>query len=266
MSEIKNPRETLYQNTKIKNWSTSLIKSGLNVDSKTYRAIYVAVGQCLSDAGILNGCLKSYDNKHRLQTAIKSLYNQLPEVFRDVPEPWREKAVIAIARKYKFNAKRSQSSARNSPGDESTLKVVAQPLATPEHQSEQDLNPEPKVQTQAKCRRFGTTLIRVVHMDNPQERLILYRPCELVLKPKSLPDLSADDLSFEQFKTLLQEDLGFTKDDGIIYYDSKCESDQLVQTPIANERCWRAALEEMFARRLEKFYFSIQSRSKGSFI
>ena len=73
-------------------------------------------------------------------------------------------------------------------------------------------------------------------------------------------NINIDNLSFNQFTIVLQEDIRFNLTKDAISYS--CING--ITVPIANERSWKAAMEEMYTRGLNRFLFNIKERCKYS--
>jgi hypothetical protein len=71
-------------------------------------------------------------------------------------------------------------------------------------------------------------------------------------------NISLDDLVYNQFITILQEDIMFDLVQDVISYH--CTNDTIV--PIWNERSWKAAIGEMYTKGLPRFVFYIKENGK----
>jgi len=75
-------------------------------------------------------------------------------------------------------------------------------------------------------------------------------------------NISVDDLVYDQFVTVLQEDIMFDPIKDAISYS--CTNNIIL--PIKNERSWKAAIGEMYTKSLLRFIFFIKERCKYLFL
>ena len=71
---------------------------------------------------------------------------------------------------------------------------------------------------------------------------------------KELEAISVNDLQFDIFVNMLQEEMAYDKAMETIVY--QCGDEDKVE--IKNERVWRAALSEMFCRGSTRFTFDVE--------
>jgi hypothetical protein len=73
-------------------------------------------------------------------------------------------------------------------------------------------------------------------------------------------NINIDDLVFDQFITVLKEDINFDPTKDTISYRGADD----IMLPIANERSWKAAIGEMYTMGVNRFAFSIGERCEYS--
>jgi hypothetical protein len=71
-------------------------------------------------------------------------------------------------------------------------------------------------------------------------------------------NISLNNLVYNQFITILQEDIRFDLVRDVISY--RCTNDTIV--PIWNERSWKAAIGEMYTKGLPRFVFTVKENGK----
>ncbi len=70
--------------------------------------------------------------------------------------------------------------------------------------------------------------------------------------------ITVESLAYDQFMTVLQEDIQFDMAKHIISY---CCTNGIT-IPIANEWSWKAAIGEMYIKGLDRFIFYVEERSE----
>jgi hypothetical protein len=81
-----------------------------------------------------------------------------------------------------------------------------------------------------------------------------------LVRPGSSGSITIESLAFDQFVTVLREDIQFD----IARHSISYHCTKGITVPIANERSWKAAIWEMHVGEMDRFVFHIEERGKSS--
>src|SRR5438309_1838611 len=236
---------------KIKNWDLTLIKTGLKVDDNGYNAIYTALKEELVNQNLFGLMLNTVARKRQLEYVLENVIQRFPDIFNSIPSQWTRKCLEALARKCNTNKRRRLPTANLS------LLVDSESSTT----SNKRLSPSslkrvpPK--SQSKCiplinNRFGNTMVFVRR--NSGKQSTIFQPRDLMIEDKELEAISVNDLQFDIFVKMLQEEIAYDRAIDTLVY--QCGDEDTVE--IKNKRAWRAALSKMFCRGSTRFIFDVE--------
>ena len=88
-------------------------------------------------------------------------------------------------------------------------------------------------------------------------RYSIFRLLDLARK-ESIKPLTIESLVYDQFLTILKEDIQFDTVQHTISYRYAKD----IRVPIGNERSWKAVIMDMHIQGMERFMFHIEERGK----
>jgi hypothetical protein len=246
---------TFYECIDRKNWSIDIIQRGLQIDDRLYTAIYTTIESQMKSRDILGSKLNTIRAKQQLLHVFAEVRLTFPAVFENIPEAWCEKCFTALAQKCNYNKRRritrsrSPKSSINSTYLDSSDSLTSPPQA-------QGRNPS----TRTQALEANTVLVKRFEAGQSgfeEGQSTICRMQDFV-REGIHNNISLDDLVYNQFITVLQEDIMFDPVRDVISYC--CTDDTIV--PIRNERSWKAAIGEMYAKGLPRFVFYIKENGK----
>ena len=239
-----------YENVDRKNWTVEFIQRGLHISNDTYVSICSVMEKEMSSHKVLGLLLKQPAVKRKLQPIFIHIIQRFPATFDNIPHTWRDKCLAAIAQKCNYNMRRrrvgSVSPAHVTDADDQDQ---PRPLAP----TSDAVGPHP-----SKCPRALDTI--TVHTSMVAGgRYSICRLLDLARKDSFEP-LTIETLAYDQFITVLREDIQFDRvKHGISYCYAKG-----TMVPIYNERSWKAAIVDMHIQGMERFMFHIEEHGKWS--
>jgi hypothetical protein len=243
--------EDFHNKPKVKNWDLTLIKTGLKVDDNGYNAIYAALEEELVNKSLFGLKLNTVARKRQLEYVLENVIQQFPDIFNSTPSKWTRKCLEALARKCNTNKRRRLPAANPSLPVNSESSTTLNERLSPSPLKRIPPKPQPKY-ILPTSNRFGNTMIFVRR--NLGEQSTIFQPRDLMSEDKELEAISVNDLQFDIFVNMLQEEMAYDKAMETIVY--QCGDEDKVE--IKNERVWRAALSEMFCRGSTRFTFDVE--------
>src|SRR6266436_9683048 len=237
-----------YENTDRKNWTVEIIQRGLHISNDTYASICTVMEKEMRSQEVLGLLLKQPVVKKKLQPIFTQIIQRFPATFEKIPHAWREKCLIAIAQKCNYNMRRRRVRSE-SPGHITAAGPQGR-LRSPAPTSDA-VGPSP-----SKCLRALDTI--TVHTSMVAGgRYSICRLLDLARK-ESMEPLTIESLAYDQFLTVLREDIQFDTVQHTVSY--RYAKDIIV--PIGNERSWKAAIVDMHIQGMERFMFHIEEHGK----
>ncbi|KAI9840207.1 MAG: hypothetical protein M1837_001835 [Sclerophora amabilis] len=238
----------IHNNLDVKNWSTDLIKTGLDIDQAAYVEIYRVLETEMSKRDILGTKLNTITTKDLLQQSFAAVTRRFPDVFGGIPQPWKVRCLKAIAQRCNYNDRRRLSRDEHlRPTQQSTNPPKDHPGMT-NRVSDEPLH--------GGGGRLSSAAIYIQRAGG--QKTIVCRIRDLVDSQKKT-DVAVDDLSFETFVSILNEDVGFDGTQHVIFYRSIRGED----VEIVGGRSWKAALERMLLDDLDQLTFGLEMRPSG---
>ena len=197
----------------------------------------------MKSRNILGSKLNNIKAKQELHELFSKIRQQYPTIFKNIPTTWREKCLIALAQKCNYNKQwriaRSKSPCTSIDG------------LCPSNLEPLPLLLQPKSQDQS-THSWGLETITVVIIRAKGGESTICQMRDFIQEGPN-DNINIDNLAFDQFITVLQEDIQFDLSKEVVSYHYP--SNIIVR--IANERSWKVAMEEMYTRGLNRFVFSI---------
>ena len=204
----------------------------------------------MSSHNILGNKLNQIRVKNILHIIFANMQRRFPTTFENIPDAWREKCLAAIAQKCNYNMRRRATRSGSpccSTGSGGQAGTANMPL-----------RPEPEGKQQSNRPRTLDTITVLINMGKGGLSTI----CRIrdFVKEGLSDGITIESLVYDQFMTVLQEDIQFDTAKHSISY---CCNNSIT-IPIANERSWKAAIGEMYIEGLDRFVFHIEERSESS--
>lgn len=224
-----------------RNFGKGDILTRLNINNETYRAIYSALENEMSESKLLGSNLNTLNQKERLRQALMNLEADFQHIFQPVEPAWKEKCLKALAQRCNSNQRRKSS--RGGRDNISRSRPVSPSKSTPALSSQRPLG-------------SYTLTVRRDNTYNP----LLCRFRDFFPGKNMQAELTIDDLSFKKFLKILEESpVAFHNEvESVIYCNQLGESIEL-----ECERTWKAALEEMFWKNPDNINIKIEPKQAG---
>jgi hypothetical protein len=239
---------SFYENIDRKNWTVEIIQRGLHISNDVYTSICTVMEKEMSSHKVLGLLLKQPDVKKKLQPIFINIIEHFPETFENIPNVWREKCLTAIAQKCNYNMRRRRRGSV-SPAHITEVEAPGQ-LGSPVPTSDAIGSSPSKY-----LRALDTITVHTSMVAGGR-----YSICRLLdlTRKESIEPLTIESLVYDQFLTILKEDIQFdTVQHTISYHYAKD-----VRVPIGNERSWKAAIMDMHIQGMERFMFHIEESGK----
>ena len=179
---------------------------------------------------------------------IANIQCHFPTTFENIPDMWREKCLTAIAQKCNYNmrqwATRSGSLCQLM-GSRGQAAAGDMPLRSKPEGKQMSNHPQ----------TLDTIMVLINMVMGGQSTICWIRD---FVKEGLSDSITIESLAYDQFLTVLQEDIQFDMTKHIISY---CCTNGLT-IPIANEWSWKAAIGEMYIEGLDRFVFHIDEKSE----
>lgn len=210
------------------------IKRALHLDESTYNALERTLDSQMEALNVSGPGLHTMTHRTLLRQAFEQVFSLFPALFAGLPDTERTRILSALTQV--VNRKRRQ--ANNS-------------LTTPitSFQSAQA--------SSSLTSTFGTTTIISERADGARTFTVC-RPSDLSDIDKPAEDITVNDVNFERYILLLNED------DDVMF---NSQYDKIVHTftggrvkTVSNETVWKVALEEMHRKGSNPIVFSIYKR------
>jgi len=240
-----------YNKLNVKNWDLTLIKTGLKVNENGYNAIYAVLEEELINQNLFGLKLNTVARKRQLECVLENVIQRFPDIFNSIPSKWTRKCLEALARKCNTNERRRLPAANLSLPINSESNAALNERLSPPSSKQVSVKPQSKCIPPAS-NQFGNTMVFVRRYSGKQNTI--FQPRDLMLEDKKLEDISANDLQFNIFISMLQEEIAYDRTMDTIVY--QCSDEDKVE--IKNERAWKAALSEMFCRGSSRFTFDVE--------
>jgi hypothetical protein len=239
---------SFYENIDRKNWTVEIIQRGLQISNDAYISICTIMEKEMSSHKVLGLLLKQPGVKKKLQPIFINIIERFPETFENIPNVWREKCLTAIAQKCNYNMRRRRGGSV-SPAHIAEVEAPGQ-LGSPALKSDA-IGPSPS----KYLRALDTITVHTSMVAGGR-----YSICRLLdlARKESIEPLTIESLVYDQFLTILKEDIQFDTVQHTISYRYAKD----VRVPIGNERSWKAAIMDMHIQGMERFMFHIEERSK----
>ncbi|KAI9672112.1 MAG: hypothetical protein M1831_001925 [Alyxoria varia] len=248
------------------------IRQTLRINDQTYYAIERALDQQLDSFNISGAGLNTGSGQALLKQAFYQVYIRWPDVFNDMPEGDKVRALTSMAQichRKRRNGNPPYASGVDSPvatpvqGRNSNLNATPGSLnSTPQGVSPTTPATAPMQAPSFQPKPFGTvTIIAERNEGSTMGSFVVCRPSDLAheqSRNKTTEDLSVNDVQFLAFIRLLQtdDDVQFNPTEDKIMFTFTGGRTKSVQ----NEVVWRVALEEMHRRGMDPLVFSIYKR------
>ena len=202
----------------------------------------------MSSHKVLGLLLKQPDVKKELQPIFINIIEHFPETFENIPKVWLDKCLTAIAQKCNYNMQRRRGGSV-SPAYIAEVEAPGQ-LGSPASTSDA-IGPSPS----KYLRALDTITVHTSIVAGGR-----YSICQLLdlARKESIKPLTIENLVYDQFLTILKEDVQFDTVQHIISYRYAKD----IRVPIGNERLWKAAIMDMHIQGMERFMFHIEEHGK----
>jgi hypothetical protein len=237
-----------YEHVDRKNWTVDIIQRGLCINDDLYTTIYTTMEAEMSLHNLLGNKLNQTNVKKKLHIISANIQQRFPTTFENIPDAWREKCLFAIAQKCNFNARR-RATRSGSPCclTDSGGRDAAGSLPMQSEPEGKQLSTRPRV--------LDTITVLISMVEGGQSTICRVRD---FIGGESSDSITVESLAFDQFITVLQEDIQFDTAKHSISYS--CTKD--ITVPIANERSWKAAIGDMYIGGLDRFVFHVEEKGE----
>jgi hypothetical protein len=258
--------------TQPKNLSINDIVQGLRINNQIYSQIYCMAEDQLQFNRMSGTRLSTISNKQKMADICKRIAKAYPSLSDDTLGG-RNRYLSALIRKCNYNIRRRQKGIRVPPAPEvkpsrtkrkEETRVFDQGIQDSKVRTvnsdstinSDSTNDSDQATTLNSTRASGTLGAGIiVTTKKPGRKPAVCRLRDLVEDEKCGENIRLDDLQFDKWICMLQEDVGYNPKQETIYYS--CVGESLLD--VWNERCWKAALEEMSIKGLSRFSFTIGS-------
>lgn len=244
------------------NTSTSLIKSRLSLDDKTYKSLKVHLLREMTVLNLLGKRLNTNANKSLLQQVFTNVCCTFEGQFKSTPPNLINKYLSTLAQRCNYNYKRRRLQEKdgwdtivNDTKEVTETQSGSRPSSS-SHTSNSDVERD----------RHERPIFRImIQITTPKNGAVLYRPKDILtqqdpnLKPllrKEIQSMCLEDLDFDKFVAILHKDLDYDADTMTI----KSDDVNLRKFSIFNESQWRAVLQQMYYMGANCFSFVLEEK------
>ena len=208
-----------YENIDRKNWTVNIIQQGLRINNELYTTIYTAIETEMRSQNILGHKLNQSLVKKQLKLILANIILRFSTTFDAIPPLWREKCLMAIAQKCNYNMRRSVRRRTTISG---SPKHRADSMCQDITEPPQDVTEPPPSKAEPaderkpfRVRTLESIMVFITMVTN--ERCTICRMVDFVMQGSS-GNVTIESLAFDQFTSILKEDIQFDSTKHNIFY------------------------------------------------
>ena len=237
-------------------WKVERIRASFACTMSEYSVMYAEVEAAMRAADVLQKSLIFHIAKTRLQFIFFNINTRFEFDSSIVFVLWRLKVLMKLTHKINYNAIRQKK--KRSELIESIEKVTHQHSFNEARSNASDFLESKDWSDFSFDTIFDDKVIMTEQHFNTDNRVSFCETAKLMNKEKSLNNVTATNLSFDRWRMILKDDDVITKEyDKIMYFS---DHDHL---KIRNDRNWKATLNEMHLKSLNRFTFTILSSKQS---
>ena len=248
---------TFYDDIENSSWKVEKIRKSFTCTMKEYFTMYETVETTMRDVDMLEKSLIFHAIKTRLHTILSNINTRFEQNLSDIFAAWRIKILTKLIHKINNNAikhKRKRRELNENVQSNSKQKKFESESTS----NRREFTRETITQDLISCIVFEDKIMLAQQSFNKELIVFFCDTVELMSQKKSLEKIIVENLDFDKWKSILQEDDVITRIyDKIIYINN---DDSL---KMRNDRNLRATLNEMHFKNMTRFTFTMMSSTQS---
>ena len=248
---------TFYDDIEDSSWKVEKIRKSFACTMKEYFTMYEIVETTMRDVDVLEKSLTFHAIKTRLHTILSNINTRFEQNSSNIFVTWRIKILTKLTHKINNNAIKHKRKRRKF--NENVQSNSKQKKFESESTSNRrKFTRETITQDLISCIVFENKIMLAQQSFNKELIVFFCDTIELMSQKKSLKKIIVENLDFDKWKSILQEDDVITRIYDKIMYISSDDS-----LKIRNDRNLRATLNEMHFRDMTRFTFTMMSSTQS---
>ena len=248
---------TFYDDIENLNWKVEKTRKSFAWIMKEYFTIYKTVETTMRDVDVLEKSLTFHAIKTRLHTILSNINTRFEQNSSDISAAWRIKILSKIIHKINNNAIKYKRKRREFNEDVQSNSKQKK-FESESTSNRREFTRETITQDLISCIVFEDKIMLAQQSFNKELIVFFCDTIELMSQKKSLEKIIVENLDFDKWKSILQEDDVITRIYDKIMYISSDDS-----LKIRNDRNLRATLNEMHFRDMTRFTFTMMSSTQS---